>query len=605
MMFFLNIYFTSNQATKATKIYKTIDKYNFYEEMENFQKYILDHYKQYEIEIKNSCFTYFKNKEQTDTYEEDVREIFESFKNNVNPQILSCSLNVFLQKYTKNLNDLKQSIEDLELWFIYDYKNICVYTMYAILIFLENNKTKNSILQFINKIKYVELYSSIRLYDFERKMASKVSCVEAYGELNPIHELMPKTENVNPDYNYIHIMLKKLNLYDFPPCLKLFIDDLNRANKGIVHFYDDLSQKCPLFDVFVDRLDFNNVSINCEFSHFFNYMYKEEEYELLENVLHQNIYDELKIRYPLIPKIQKVFSDFYIKRKELVNRITKEAANESNKYKNKNDSTTVKEKFNGFKLFSEEFFNKSNKLTLKYDSDLRQLLNEFINKIKDQSINELLNENMKIIINDKRKEAYNNLLKENFISFFKGIFMNPEFEDYYKEFTMLVNEEHKNKKCTEINTFLTRPKINYNIERKKNIIIQIISLFTDSEIKKKCLKDVENFIDNINIVVDMRLEILVNRSYTYVSIYTPDLEKQMIASVIAEKEFNISMKNFIENEIKQIGLPLSIDTLKVIGENSQSKQICDENTYSYIIAFILVSIPVLIGFLMLTVLKLN
>lgn len=324
MFLFLNVYLVCIKATNCGEIYKPIEEYNFYKEMENFQKYILSNFKQYEIEIKNNVVCLFENKDELKIDENEIEKTVAIFNINEKSENLKKNLRIFLQKYTDDLNKFKLSIEDIEMVFLEDYKNMCIYFIDLSFKTIDNgNKKKNDILQFIKDINFDEkLCSPIRLYNFERDVISKKCAVEAYWTINPIHELMPKKENENIGYNYIHILLNKLELYDVPLCFKFFINDLKYANMKIAFFYDKVAQRFGLFQTFYNNPEFYKTEEDDDYElmEVFSDIFIEEN-ELFANSLNLKDYNNVRIFSQIFFQIQNVFLNFYKKQEELKNKI--------------------------------------------------------------------------------------------------------------------------------------------------------------------------------------------------------------------------------------------------------------------------------------------
>lgn len=151
----------------------------------------------------------------------------------------------------------------------------------------------------------------------------------------------------------------------------------------------------------------------------------------------------------------------------------------------------------------------------------------------------------------ERNEAYNSILKTQFEHFFTEV-INTATNNIFSDFNKFGNIENQTTIENEIAAFNEKLNGSYNHKRKKDVIAQITTLFTDQKIKNECLKNLKKiiitYLDLIEEKSKTKLSPIGENKYSFSESLQVDLDK----FITTEKEFALSVRGWIESEIYNI-----------------------------------------------------
>lgn len=640
--FILIFYFFLIKSANTENEVNEINEYKFYKDIDDLQQKLSKNFEEDQKKLQNSVITVlnnlknfetlyvdFKNESTTEILNMNFRKWFPNFDISSNVNIANIMIDEFFQKYNKNDKLLLKDINTLKAWLLQDYKSLfnCLTGKIKNLI-VKKRINRDNFVQLINEQIYNDFFFPERLYDFEMKVLSINYKLKAYKSINPIHELMIYEDSIKNKYSFIDMIIEKLDIYDLPSYLKTFLNDLKSKNLVISQFQESFTS---IYDSFFKCL--NNFAKSDNFN-----LKKDELFKIVflnDQMLEAN---QVPILFRDIPEIfkssiyeiQNIFQNFINKHKELKEVQSENLHNDIFDYIELlkiEDPQSKKSLKNFFKKDikktvkrNEEKTRKENKIMktlseikwecwrfhIKYYFDLRPKFIDLIEKILDPSLIMVLNDNQRIKINNEKNKAINNKLKNEFRSFFEDIFINRDFDFCCNMFNELMNKNQKNSSDPDIAISSRKTNRFYNFDRKKEIINQIETIFTDEKIKNECFCNFLELINSGEENVDVNFQQLSSKNYKYDSVINIKLKERMFKYVNSEINFIKSMKNLISNKIKPI-IPIHLENESRDDYNLDSSKkeqkitFTERNRKIILIAFIL--IPVIIGIIVLLILK--
>lgn len=574
---------------------------NIFKNIKNYRSLYYDFKKENTlVEEENNFIKHFSSIKYFDLLEEaqkHVEEFVETFNKSEN-------------QFKKEKAYLKNSCKDEYVQLYHCLKK------HIINLLAKKKIKKKNYEEVIDQANFMVVGLIIQIYDFERRVLSYETKLDAYKVINPIHELITYSKEKKLQITYVDIVIDKLDTYDLHEELKNFLYDLKAKNHYYINFFRYLKKMKIRFNKFEIA---NKNPTSEEIEGFLNPYFLENKTlqgsnKNLTDNCPQILQNEIKI-------IKKIFSDLLIEHEKLKTEFYK-SLKEAITYffepftqadsKEKNNWKSFKKNF--FKFIKGDYDKKTEKIHEKikiilnqkfidyilsvksinkaYQLNLRKTLNNLIQKIEHLATNKNLNETEKIKVNGSKIRDYNNWLKNGFLSFAKDLVAtNEKFMNYYNDFIKSKPINPENIENTDFLSYIVKTNHPIFFKRKIEIISRFHTLFTKNEIKKECLCGFLESITNADIKLNLILEDLKVKNSSKV-------KDGIMKYLTAEKEFLTQISNWTFDQIKLIHPSYEKKTIPVTKKlpslkNEEKKPIVKKSKKMVVVAFIL--IPIIIG----------
>lgn len=599
----------TSQQDGIQESYNLSDEYNFYCEMDLFKKYLKTNFNKYATEINEVIKTkiYNTNLEKLKSNIIKHEKFFPEYTPTNLVEETSKAINMICEKYNCNAKDRKDYEEILKKNIDDDYNaiykqlkqnfanaitknenNIKKTTDVAYILNLVSEKVGN---ENEEKIKEVTTSSNmlIELYKLESEISRRVTPINIFAKVNPVHELMASNVIRVERYNYIDVLIERLDIYDIPSCLQIFIDDIKTKNHLIKIYNNKTNKICeqlellltPPYGKSVKDIDYENKILDLENQLYLQNMNRSDSNNNAFDFENNELLKKLKKE---INDIQKIYTNFFFEYKE-IERLMKEAI----KNHLTNFVKTKKSRFEYIKVFNMCVSNQS----LIYETQMQPMLVEFIQKIEDHKINDGLEESLKIKINNNRIFHYNYQLKCDVENFLLQLFYKSNFYYIYDRFTELMTQRGYKLQSDAYNDFLRLEVGSHGFKKIEKILLQVEKQFTDDGIRNDCfstlLKISQDNCAKLN-------EISINLEHIYPLNNSDDakpLKEKMDLCLNNEKELAESLKSLFEKKI--VTKQIIKENKVIIAENKKENQVQEKSNKTLIFILASTGIIILIG----------
>lgn len=545
---------------KLEEVYKSIEEYNFYKEIENFQNYIYENIQQYEVELKNEIVNSFKNARKPKKILKNFQKLVPSLDINEKEEYIHQNLKIFINKYNDNFVKLWNSYKSLrmiQVRIINDYQNLYNFIKNNALVLIQKKLIENeNDLQKVNDIHFDRFTFNIQLYNFEREILSKTLYIRSFIIINPIHELMPLRIYGKKHRNYISLLLEKIQLFNLPLHLNDMINQLKELNNILIIHLSHIDD----INILIHKLcTYINEGHNNE-SYYFKKLKLVFEKFFLDslnlnttylNDMINNIPDIFKLH---VCKIKNIITDFLNKYINFRKSVNSEIFHTYKILENLYENNNVKTKeiiINKFRLILENFTIKTKKIYRELDYGLRKPLDNIFQTIQENKSYDYINTERFIITKSKVSEAYNSILRKEFIAFFSKKLVPLDYSfttDFIADFRSCEGSWDRNIVTRE---YIRQKSIYLNLNRKEEIVKQIETLFTDNEIRIKVFFEILQMCENNEKHINQRLEAIVDLKKQKNSKLNSYFEYLVNKHLLEEKQYVEKMKNLIKKLLEK------------------------------------------------------
>lgn len=517
-----NLILFSLQSNKQKNEEQIMNGLNLFEELELFEDKLYKYIKYYEIELKNNFISYFKDNEtirqfynnfikqhDSNTAFMKLKKIvpFETIKNDQKNKIIIEKPNLnFLKKYNKEL--IKESKIALSIYSLIKNLEDINQKIYRNILFQIFKKFHHEKINFenysneINDIYYQDTYFFHELYKFERKMLSNQLKVSAFAAINPIHEFILHTEKEVGSKTYVDMLIEKLNFYSKPEWIVQTSYNIKCKNSNVIDYFDDFMQNYDFYcKSFKEYFMYKKISSKGNiFLLFFEkaYFKMPDQYKSNYKNIEKNIPQDFKC---FNSSMEKIFNDFCKKHKELENNCKEKIKTILLLNGFDINTSTVAErkvKLEQFQIILECLKFAVYQYNRQFDFGIRNQLIKLIEKLEDHKVKNLLVGEQRVSMNPTTLNTYNNNLKNQYIKFCKDVIFKSDFVFFSEKCSTQIISNTQDYLPFNINLLKHYLTDIQRIQRKKDIFIQIASLFTDFVRKKECLIEIFEFAKNRN-----------------------------------------------------------------------------------------------------------